>query len=192
MTTRVDCDHGRESEPLLQSIHRVSPFVINEIHLEVFVMTFLPSLFEPRSRLSSLFPSLRRERYSDMEDVMENLWNQIPAYTMGVNGKRFPMDIEEQSDKYVVHAEMPGVSKDDIDITLQDRVLIVRYEQGEEKEEKGKSYLCRECWRGSSSRSVMLPHAKGEQDVEATLRDGVLKIVVKKEPAEVTKRIAIH
>ncbi|NBW39418.1 Hsp20/alpha crystallin family protein [bacterium] len=157
-------------------------------------MTFLPSLFEPRSRLSSFFPSLRRERYGDVEDVMENLWSQfpVPAYTIGVNGKRFPIDIEEQNDKYVIQAEMPGISKENIDITLKDKVLIVRYEQGEEKEEKGKSYLCRECWKGSSSRSVMLPHAKGEQDVEATLRDGVLKIEVKKEPAEVSKRIAIH
>ena len=150
-------------------------------------MTLLPSLFESRPRFSSLF---RRGRYSDLEDMMENLLAEVPTWEG--NGKRFPLDIEELDDKYVIQSEIPGVEKKDIEVTLQDRMLTIQIKQEREKEEERKNYICKERYLGTASRSVMLPHAASEKDVDATLKEGVLRLTIKKEPAETTKRVAIH
>lgn len=150
-------------------------------------MTILPSLFESRSR-SPLLP--RRERFGDLEDVMESFFTQVPVWTG--NGRQFPIDIEELDNRYMVYAEIPGIQKKDVEVTLQDRVLTIQVNREKEFEDKGKNYLRKECYRGAASRSIMLPHAASEMDVQAILKDGVLSVTVNKEPAERTKKIAIH
>lgn len=150
-------------------------------------MTLLPSLFEPRSTLPTFF---RRERFSDLEKFLDELWRASQIWPG--NGKSFLLDVQEQDDKYIVEAELPGVEKKDIDVTLRDRVLTVQVKQSAEEEKKGRNYIYRERSSGSATRSITLPLAASEKDVDATLKEGVLILTVKKELGEKIKKIAIH
>lgn len=149
-------------------------------------MTLLP-LLESRNRFPSL---LRRDRVNDLDEMMEMLFEHAPAFA--ANGLRLPIDIEEQDKEYIVSVNVPGIEKKDIEVTLQDRMLAIDVKQEQTEQEERKDFLRKERWLGRTSRSVTLPHAASQKDVDASLKDGVLRLIVKKEPTETTKKIAIH
>lgn len=144
-------------------------------------MSLFPTLFEPR-RLP--LGSGRR-----LLSELERLIGDEPAFSDSAG--QFSMDIQELDDKYVIEADMPGVKKDNIDITLQDHLLTIQVKKEEEKETKEKNYISRERFFSTASRSVTLPHAANEDDVEASLKDGVLKVNVKKQNNGKRKRISV-
>lgn len=150
-------------------------------------MAFLPALFESQSRIPSL---LRRNQFSDLEQLMESLFGQVPA--LSGNGRSFPIDIEESDDEYIITADLAGVEKKDVNVTLQDRMLTVQISQEQEREAEEKNFICRERTSGTASRVVVLPQAASEESVDANLKDGVLTITVQKEKVQKAKRIEIQ
>lgn len=107
------------------------------------------------------------------------------------------VDVRETDDSYIVEADFPGASKDDITLTVEDGALTIAYEKAEESEtpedsEPGK-YLVRE--RKSSFVSVKRTIELGDIDEDGTkanFADGVLTVTAaKKEPVETKKVVAI-
>ena len=96
------------------------------------------------------------------------------------------VDIEENEDKYVIKADLPGVDKKDIDVKLENGVLSIRGEKRIEKESgKDTKHHRRERFHGTFSRSFTLPDAVKADDVDASYRDGVLSLhIPKKEEAK--------
>lgn len=104
----------------------------------------------------------------------------------------FPMvDIVETKDEVVVKAEIPGMTKEDITVALQDNVLTLRGEKKQEEEEKGKTFHRVERCHGSFSRSFTLPVAVQAGRVKATYRDGILQIMLPKAEEVKSKEIPI-
>ena len=102
------------------------------------------------------------------------------------------MDIHETDSAYEIHAEMPGVPKENAKLELKDHVLTLSYERKNEiKEEKG-SFHHTERFYGKASRSIRLPNDASEDKVEASYSDGVLKVLIGKAKAPTTKTITIH
>lgn len=95
------------------------------------------------------------------------------------------LDIKATDTEYVIHADLPGIEKEDVTLEVHDDRLLIKAESKEEKEEKGEGYLRRERGYRSFFRTVPLPEdALTQEDVDAKLQKGVLEIHVKREPGE--------
>jgi HSP20 family protein len=109
-------------------------------------------------------------------------------------GSRFPaVDIKDVGDKYVVEADLPGISKENVTVEIGDGVLQISAEQKTETEEKEEGYLRRE--RGSISyhRRLALPDDANEESVDARLENGVLRLTIAKkvEAAEARRKVEV-
>lgn len=102
--------------------------------------------------------------------------------------KAFPMDVEDKGDSYEVKAYLTGVSKDDIDVELNEGRLSIAVKVEEKEEDKGKNYLQKEFTSYSATRGVYLKDAACE-GLSARYADGVLTVSVPKivEKKSVTK-----
>lgn len=101
------------------------------------------------------------------------------------------MDLTETEGEYIVKMDVPGVSKEDVVVSLEDKRLSVRGERREERKEESENRLALERSYGSFYRSFALPNAASEEDVAAQMNDGVLTIRVKKVEASKPRRIEI-
>jgi HSP20 family protein len=101
------------------------------------------------------------------------------------------VDVSETSDEVVVKAEMPGMSKDDIDISVEDSQLILSGEKRQEQEEKDASYYRVERSYGSFRRIFTLPARVDVAAVKASYQDGILTVRVPKAEAAKAKKIEI-
>ncbi|TQV81110.1 Hsp20/alpha crystallin family protein [Exilibacterium tricleocarpae] len=105
------------------------------------------------------------------------------------------VDIKEGKDHYEITAELPGVSKDDLNVTLQNGVLTIEAQtQEEKKEEKEGKVIHRERRYGKFVRSFNLGGDVQEKDIDAGFKDGVLTLTApRREAAQPeTRRIAIQ
>jgi HSP20 family protein len=102
------------------------------------------------------------------------------------------IDVSEDKDNIVVKADLPGLTKDDIEITLQDNVLTVRGEKKQESETKGKNFYRRERAHGAFHRSFELPASVNASNVAATFKDGVLRITLPKAEQAKPKQIQVN
>ena len=90
------------------------------------------------------------------------------------------VDILENGREVIVTADLPGVSANNIELSLQNNILTVRGERHFEKETKEENYRCMERQYGSFSRSFALPVVVNEDTVTAEYKDGILKVVLPK------------
>jgi HSP20 family protein len=101
------------------------------------------------------------------------------------------IDIEELNDRYVVKADIPGVSKEDIAITAEDGILKIKAERKEEKKEDSKRYRYYERRASLYERSFRLTDGLQTDKIEASLKDGVLLVNVPKKDKIITKNVEI-
>ena len=134
-------------------------------------------MWRMRDDMDRLFNMFMSRPY-DSEDVAEVDW--APS-----------VDITENENGFLVKAELPGMNKDDIKITLQDNVLTIRGEKKEEKEIKDKSaHLCERKY-GKFVRSFRLPSAVDNKKIDADFKDGVLNLNLPKAEEAKPKEIEI-
>jgi HSP20 family protein len=101
------------------------------------------------------------------------------------------VDVAEHDDAYQVKVEIPGVSKDDVKITMQDNILTIRGEKKQEKESKRSNSHRVERSYGSFQRSFTLPTSVKHDKIEASYRDGILTIAVPKAEEAKPKQIEV-
>jgi HSP20 family protein len=102
-----------------------------------------------------------------------------------------PVDLYDADDAFVLKAELPGLSKDDIHIEVHDRTLTLRGERKHEAEIKEERYHRRERSYGSFQRAFWLPTTVDAEKIQASFKDGVLELRLPKSDAAKPKRIAI-
>ena len=90
------------------------------------------------------------------------------------------IDVREEDGRYVIEADLPGFTKDDLDITIDEGVLTLTAERSEETESERENYHVRERRVGEVSRSLRLPDDINSDSVTATVKDGVLTVVIDK------------
>jgi HSP20 family protein len=90
------------------------------------------------------------------------------------------VDIREQNDAYLVEVELPGLSKDDVKITMENNILTVQGEKKQEKEEKRGNYHRTERVYGSFQRSFTLPSSVKNEKIEAQYKNGILTVTLPK------------
>lgn len=152
--------------------------------------TNVPEKVEPRRELS---PFEEMERLFD--DFLPRHWMRRwgwpdmgwPAWESRM-GLRMPrVDVIDRDEAVVIKAELPGVEKDQLDISLTgDSVTIKGETRKEEREEKG-DYFRSEIHRGSFTRTIALPAEVDGEKATATFKDGVLELKLPK-VAQTTRR----
>jgi len=110
---------------------------------------------------------------------------------LGERGLGCRVDVREDDEHVYVEAEVPGMSKDEIEITLEGGVLRIAGEKKQETERKEGDYHLRERRYGKFERSFTLPTTVDEGKVNATLKDGVLTITLDKKDEVKPKRIEV-
>jgi len=99
-------------------------------------------------------------------------------------------DMYEEKGQLVMKTELPGVDKEDLDITLEGDRLIIKAEKKEEAVEEA-THHARERYYGQYFRSVTLPYAVKEEEIAATMKNGVLEIRLPKAEEVKAKKIEI-
>jgi HSP20 family protein len=100
-------------------------------------------------------------------------------------------DISENEKEYIVTAELPGIDPKDLDVTLSDGILTVKGEKKQEKEDKGKDYHRIERRYGSFHRSFQIPGEIKADKVDASYKNGILKLILPKAESSVAKKIEV-
>jgi len=101
------------------------------------------------------------------------------------------VDVSETDGEFVVRAELPGMSHEDIDINVQDNILTLKGEKKQEKKEEHENFHRLERCYGSFSRSFTLPAGVKTEDIKATFKDGILQVAMPKAEEAKVKKIAI-
>ena len=104
------------------------------------------------------------------------------------NGHKSPdVNIMEEEKEYRIEMAVPGLSKKDIRIDLENDLLTISYDRKEDKEERKRNYLKREIRYGSFNRSFELPDTIDSEKIKANHSDGILSISLPKKEEVVTK-----
>lgn len=103
------------------------------------------------------------------------------------------MDVKEDETGYAVHADIPGVNKDDIHITIDGNTVSISAETKKLTEQKdGEKVLRRERYVGRVGRSFALEHEIDEASASARYQDGVLELVLPKKAVAAARRLAVQ
>ena len=107
--------------------------------------------------------------------------------------KQIRIDVRETPEAYAVDAEVPGVSRDDIQVTIEGDVVTLRAEvKREDRVADGEKLLRNERYHGAVSRSFQLPQDVDNTAARAKYESGVLRLTLPKKAASVSQRIAIE
>lgn len=101
------------------------------------------------------------------------------------------VDVYETKERLVVKARTAGVNKHDLDVSISDNTLSIRGTLSAGNEEDVENYFVQECYWGEFSRSIALPVAVKEDEIEAVLKDGVLTVSFTKVKQDTVKKIQI-
>jgi HSP20 family protein len=135
-----------------------------------------------------LFPSMRDLLRWDPFLEMAPLWNRFDR--AGVEWMP-SFEVRETRDSYVFKADLPGVKKEDIDVSLRGNRLQISGKRESEKENKDDTYYTYERSFGSFTRAFTLPPEIDVDHVHSELKDGVLTLAIPKKAAAAAKKIAI-
>ena len=142
--------------------------------------------FNPFRSLNRLEPLGR-----DMEDLFKGFFlTPVPFNQMTTN--QFPIDVTEDDKTYKVRAEIPGVNKEDIQVSVNgDQVTISAETKREKEEKKGNQTVLKECYYGKQYRAFTVPQSVDEAKTTAKYEDGVLNLVLPKKGNGNNKKITI-
>jgi HSP20 family protein len=101
------------------------------------------------------------------------------------------VDITETDSAILLRAELPGMSKENVEIEIEGNLLTLKGEKQDEMEEQEKEHCLYECSYGAFQRSFTLPTAVKESEAKAEFSDGVLRVTLPKNGAPHGKRIPI-
>ena len=135
-------------------------------------------------RPSSLLNQLQRE--------MSSVFNAPAVETnFGTEEWAPAVDIKETKNDFVIHADLPGVKADDIEVTAENGVLTITGERESKKEEERDNYKRVERFSGSFMRRFTLPDSADLEKISAKTKDGVLELVIPKTEKNKPKRIDV-
>jgi HSP20 family protein len=137
-------------------------------------------------------------RLNPLEVAFENLLRGAPVWLPSPEARepepmQFRMDVVENDKEYQVRAELPGVKKEEISITISGNEVAVSAEVKDEKDVKsGETVICAERYYGKIQRGFALGHEVDEATAQAKYNDGVLELTLPKKTVAAAKKLAVH
>lgn len=149
------------------------------------------SLIRYQSPSLSTWPSF--DRLASLRDEMDRLFDfSYPSRDTGLfSGWSPALDVYDDKDSFVVSAELPGMKKEDINISLHEGVLTISGERKHERENKEGETFRSERYFGKFQRSVTLPARVDASNVKASYKDGILWVHLPKSEEAKPKQIDV-
>jgi len=134
----------------------------------------------------------RADPFGDIDDLFKGFFVR-PVLFGDQPQMQIKLDLKEDDHAYKVHADIPGVKKEDIQVSIEGNQVSISAESRMEKEEKkGEKVLRSERYCGKVARSFTLAHDVDEAKAQAKYSDGVLELTLPKKAASSTKKLAIQ
>lgn len=132
--------------------------------------------------------------YKDLGSIFDNFFNaQSKDDTYGDLGKWAPaVDIKEEKDRFLVIADLPGVEKEDMNISLENNILTLQGSRSYEQRENQEGFSRVERTLGQFHRQFTLPKIADESKISAKYKNGILKISIPKKEQAMEKRIDVQ
>jgi len=143
------------------------------------------------TRFDPFFDVARWDPMRDFEDMFRGA-RLRPVLGDWQAAPEIKLDVSEDDKAYKVKAEIPGVRKEDIQVSIEGNVVAISAEAKEEKEVKGEATLRRERYYGKQFRSFTLPHAVMDDKAEAKYHDGVLELTLPKKGNGAAKKLKVE
>ncbi len=121
--------------------------------------------------------------FSEMDDMVRRMWFGFPFHNLQDDadlGWSPRLDVSENDAALEVVADLPGLEKQDINVTIEDDLLVIKGERKAEKEVKGKKVHTVERRSGAFYRALRLPVEVETDKIEAAFKDGVLTLKLPK------------
>ena len=145
--------------------------------------------------MSALMPILRRSALLRRPEfsLFDSLFDGFAFPNMLAEEKEWlpSIDVSATDKEIIVRAEVPGMEKEDIDVTLTEGLLTIKGEKKHEREEKKENYHRMETHYGEFCRTLKLPGEIETDKVDAKYKDGVLKITIPKSEKAEAKKVKI-
>lgn len=136
------------------------------------------------------------------EKEFEDFWEMPPFYKHEHARHRFPLapfretkspsiDLEDRGKDYRLTVDLPGFSKNDIEVEVQDDSVMIRAQKARAEEEKKKNYVRRERVAQAFFRRMQLPEMVKSEQANANLNNGILEITLPKKSPKETKKLTI-
>jgi HSP20 family protein len=130
----------------------------------------------------------------DFDNLFEGFFRPMNRFPRDENGSMMPaVDVIDEKNQYIVKAELPGVKRKDIDVSINNGVLTINAErrmEEESKDEKGR-VIRRESRYGSYVRTMTLDNTVDVKNVKADYKDGILKLVLPKSEGAKPQKIDV-
>ena len=130
--------------------------------------------------------------FDEMNRMVRNVFNDdwdLPVYRDSIWNPA--VDVKENEGSFVLTADIPGLTKKDVKISINNRVLNLHGERKKEKDNEDGKFYYRERHIGSFSRSFQLPETVNEDGIQASFRNGVLSIELPKLEESLPKDLEI-
>jgi HSP20 family protein len=121
------------------------------------------------------------------------LWKELPTANLPEPEPMMRMDVAATPTGYTLKADLPGVAKEDVAVTIDGNTVSITAETKREKEEKeGEKVLRTERYFGSMARSMTMPDDIDIDRAEAVFENGVLTLTLPKAPGGASRKLPIH
>ena len=138
-------------------------------------------------------PALARNIFEDFDDLVGSFFGSDPFVPANLTDAWVPaVDVRENADGYLLEADLPGLTEKDIDVRVDNRALVIesRTEEKAEKEDKSR-YVIRERRSSTFSRAFTLPEDADADGVQASFKNGVLEVEIRKRPEAKPRSIEV-
>lgn len=134
---------------------------------------------------------MRLDPFRSIEEFMREFPMSSSLRSMDAE-RAIRVDVAETEQAYTVKADMPGLKKEDIKVSVEGNRVAISATIQEEKEEKSGATLYTERYSGSQYRSFSLPQEVDDSKTEAKYQDGVLHLTLPKKPGTTHKQISVQ
>ena len=124
-------------------------------------------------------------RLAGLQDELERLFESP------MTGWAPALDVREDKDKFTVHVELPGLKREDLEVSLQEGALVITGERKSGKIEEGAEMHRQERFYGKFQRALTLPEPVAADKVKADYKDGVLTVMLPKTEEARPKKIDV-
>lgn len=136
------------------------------------------------------------ERFSPFDELERMLdvfrMHPLATGTKGSVAGDLRLDVSEDDKCYFVKADLPGVSKDDIKISVEGNQVGISAEVKQERSEEGRDTLCSERFCGQVYRSFTLDHPVDDEKADARYENGVLMLTLPKKAGVASHKLTVH
>lgn len=137
------------------------------------------------------FNLARFDPFGDFDDMFKGVFMR-PVLFEGQPQMQIKIDLKEDDNAYTVHADIPGVKKEDIHVSVEGNTVSISAEcERKEETRKDETLLCSELYRGKAARSFTVMTDVDEAKAEAKYENGILELTLPKKAGTGTKALEI-